>query len=840
MSAPRYNRRQFLSRSGAVVVGFSLAATLGDVGRAAAVTRLSTDGTSTTLTPSGEVDNQWVIVQAANADGTGTSITIYSPKVELGTGTETALQQIVAEELHAAMGQLVYVQGDTAFNPPSDPNSGGYTAGSQTVQSEGVTLRAAAAAAFQQVLALGATYFGVAASQIQASGGMLSSGSRSASYGQVIGNAVVTATPASNQPTVSYTDYTIVGQSIPRVDLPAKFFAEFTYSADVQLAGMQYARVFRPSGRNATFAAFDPAVLSKVQSLPGVIDVSRVGNFVYVLSSDEGTAAQAVTYFGSSLVNWTDGPALIEQSSLPTALMSPEYVYASDNQVDIGDPQGAFAGAQAAASAQYSTPFYMHGAMGGSAAVATYNGSTVTVYSGTQGPGPLRTAILSLLQAYDSSFSGDVHIIYTEQPGCYGHDGADDCSAEAALIAYRIGGPVKLQWSRADESQWEPLGPAMTHVMQGGVTNKAVVSWQHDAYSPTHNARPGAGSSVGNLLVRQYLGGLPAVEPQLSPNAATRNAPVNYAFPNSRTGRHFVTSFVLDGTSTYGPASPLTWVLPRSTALRSLGGFSNSFANESFMDELAHLAKADPLAFRLDYLRSDPRATAVLDAVARAAGWPLPPPLPPLPPGGGPPPPPPPPPSPPIPPGGGAPPPPPPPPPPLPKPGPGQVAGRGLSFIQYENSYAYVATIAEVTVELSTGEVTVTNVWVAHDCGLVINPDGLKNQIEGNVVQGVSRTLIEQVDYTGDGVVQNGWYDYAPYEVIGYNVIQFDQVPNISVTLLDQPSQPAWGAGEPAIMTLPGAIGNAVFAATGVRIRSLPMTPANVLAALKAAGPGPK
>jgi nicotinate dehydrogenase subunit B len=490
-----------------------------------------------------------------------------------------------------------------------------------------------------------------------------------------------------------------------------------------------------------------------------------------------------------------EGPALIPQASLPTALMSSQYVYASDNQVSVGNAAGAFASAPQQATATYFTPFQMHGSFAASAAVAAWDGQTLTVYSGTQGPGPLQSAIAALLKRYDPGFSGSVRIIYTEQAGCYGHDGADDCSAEAALIAYQQGGAVKLQWSRADEHQWEPLGPAMVHQMQGGVANGAVVSWQHDVYSPTHNSRPGAGSSVGNLIVAQYLGGLPAPMPALGPNTATRNAPVNYAFTNSRTGRHFVTSFQLQS-GKLTASSPLTWVLPRSTALRSLGGFSNSFANESFMDELAHLADPnlandDPLAlqFRLGYLAADARAVAALNAVAAMPSGPV------------------------------------------AAPASGHATGRGLSFIRYENNLAYVATIADVDVHLSTGQVAVTDVYVAFDCGLVINPDGLQNQIQGNVIQGVSRTLFEEVDYSGDQVTQNGWQDYLTLSV-GYNVIQFDQIPNISVQLLDHPDQPAWGAGEPAILAMPGAIGNAIFNATGARMRTLPVTPAAMLAAL--------
>lgn len=781
----KISRRKFIGQAGAVVVGFSMAATLAEAGRAAAASKAG-----------GDVQNAWIVVQAAQGGGTGTSITVYSPKVELGTGTQTALSQIVVEELYADISQLTWVQGDTSFNPAADGNSQGYTAGSQTVQGEGPTLRLAAAAAFQALQTLAISYFGAKSSAgVTAADGTFHYGTKKGSYGQVIGSQTVSAAPSSSTTPKSYTAYTVVGQPVQRVDLPAKFLAEFTFSADVRLAGMRYARVIRPSGRNATYNGWGPTH-STALGYPGIVGIYQTGNFVYVLSTDEGTADLIGLELAWGVAKWTDGPAMIPQSSLPTALVSSQYVYANDNQVNIGSAAAAFATAPQQATATYFTPFQMHGSFGASAAVANWDGQTMTVYSGTQGPGPLQSAIEALLKLYDPNFSGSVRIIYTEQAGCYGHDGADDCSAEAALIAYQQGGAIKLQWARSDENQWEPLGPSMVHQMQGGISSGSVVSWQHDVYSPTHNSRPGAGSSAGNLLVYQYLGGLPAPMPALGPNTATRNAPVNYVFPNSRTGRHFVASFQLKAGST-SASSPLTWVLPRSTALRSLGGFSNSFANESFMDELAHLADPnlaadDPLAlqFRLGYLSTDARAVAALNAVAALPAGPV------------------------------------------ATPAAGHATGRGLSFVRYENNLAYIGTIADVDVDLSTGQVAVTNVYVAFDCGLVINPDGLQNQIQGNVIQGVSRTLFEEVDYAGDQVTQNAWEDNAPYHAIGYTVIQFNQIPNITIQLLNHPDQPAWGAGEPVILSIPGAIGNAVFNATGARIRSLPMTPASVLAAL--------
>jgi CO/xanthine dehydrogenase Mo-binding subunit len=293
----------------------------------------------------------------------------------------------------------------------------------------------------------------------------------------------------------------------------------------------------------------------------------------------------------------------------------------------------------------------------------------------------------------------------------------------------------------------------------------------------------------GNLLPMQHLGGAPADAPNLGANSATRNAPVTYTFANNRLIRNFVKSFNLVP-GTRKAALPLTWSLPRSSALRGLGGFSNSFANESFMDELAKKANADPLAFRLQHT-GDARAAAVLQAAADRAGW------------------------------GRA----------LSAPR-GFAAGRGIGFLRYETIEAYVATVVEVLVNKNTGVVQVTRVVVAHDCGMIINPDGLRSQIEGNVIQGVSRTLKEEVSYSGDRITSTAWED-KPGE-LGYSVLNFDEVPDIEIVLIDRPSEPSWGAGEAAIGCLPGAIGNAICNATGARVRSLPMTPAVVKAALPA------
>jgi CO/xanthine dehydrogenase Mo-binding subunit len=275
------------------------------------------------------------------------------------------------------------------------------------------------------------------------------------------------------------------------------------------------------------------------------------------------------------------------------------------------------------------------------------------------------------------------------------------------------------------------------------------------------------------------------VLPSTSADSSGRNAPVTYNVLQ-RVEDRLIKTFDTTGPDSAVPASPLTYRIPRTSALRTLGGFSNSFTNESFFDEVAHAAGTDPLELRIASL-PDPRAVAVCTALRPV--W-------------------------------------------RHRPSSRDGTGAGVAFQQYETTNAYVASYAEVTVDRATGQVRVSRVVVAHDCGLIINPDGLRNQIQGNVIQGVSRTLEEEVQYTADRVTSVVWDTSPANPGPQYSVIRFNQIPDIEIILLDHPDQPPLGAGEPTLGTIGGAIGNAVHAATGVRIRTLPFTPARVLAAL--------
>lgn len=763
------NRRQFLIGTG-VAVGFSL------TGRNTAAN--ATDDGLVRVIAQGEAPTEaesWLVL-------TEHETTLYSGKVELGTGVQTALTQMVVEELRLDVADIHYIQGDTQLCV-----SQGTTAGSKTIQIGGIQLRNAAATAFEQLSHRAAAYFAVDPSQLLAAHGRFfvrGRRDRGVSYATLLASGVTIVPPDPNAPTVPPNQYTVVGHSQPRVDLPAKVAATFRYINDIVPPGTLHGRVVRPQGRNSS----DPIIgnLERAKAIEGFVDVVQREKFIGVVATSEWAAARAASPTNGITVSWTDGPAMIAQADLPVALRDPVNQYRSVVEID-GDVDPVFASAPIVVSAQYFTPFQMHGTMGASCAVADVRaapdpvtGIQAMIWSATQDVTQLRGAI-ALLLGIDPSV---VRVSYQEDAGCYGHDGADDCAADAALLSQAMGRPVRVQWRRQDEHGWEPLGGAQAHDMKAAVEAGKIAAWSHLNYAPSVNSRPTA-TNAGSLLAGTLIGLLPPALPSSSVDSSGRNAPVTYDVLQ-RVEDRLIKTFETTGPTSATPSSPLTYLIPRTSALRSLGGFSNSFTNESFFDEVALAAGEDPLELRIASL-SDPRAVAVCTTLRDV--WQQ-------------------------------------------RPAGGDGTGAGVAFQQYETVNAYIASYAEVTVDRTTGQVTVSRVVVAHDCGLIINPDGLRNQIQGNVIQGVSRTLEEEVQYTADYITSVVWQTSSFNPGPQYSVIRFNQIPDIEIILLDRPDQPPLGAGEPTLGTIGGAIGNAVYAAIGVRIRTLPFTPARVLAAL--------
>ncbi|WP_127357073.1 xanthine dehydrogenase family protein molybdopterin-binding subunit [Actinacidiphila soli] len=753
------SRRQFLTGAAAIAVAFSVGTGVAEADAGDGLVRI--DDTA------GEADQSWLVL-------TEDAITVYSGKVELGTGVQTSLTQIVVEELRLRVGDVRYVQGDTLLSV-----SQGGTTGSKSIQNGGVQLRQAAATAYGELRRRAAAALHVDADKLSAADGVFRAKGRTVSYAALLrtGSSVLPLDAA--EPVLAPRDYKVVGTSQPRVDLPGKLDATFAFLHDIVPAGTLHGRVVRPPGRNSR----NPVIgnLDRAQAVEGFVDVVQHDRFIGVVAATEWAAARAAAPDTGITVTWSDGPALIPQADLPTALRDPANHYATVVEIDDGvDP--LFAQADTVLAAQYFTPFQMHATMGASTAVADVRsqpdpvtGIQATIWSGTQNVTALRGAIAGLLGLKPAA----VRVIYEESSGCYGHDGVDDCAADAALLSQAVGAPVRVQWRRQDEHGWEPYGGAQAHDMKGVLGKHGITAWSHLIYAPTANSRPSAGNP-GTLLAGALKGLLPDPLPASSVDTSGRNAPITYDIPQHVEAR-LIKSFETTGPASAAPVAPLTYRIPRTTALRSLGGFSNSFANESFFDELAHAGGHDPLRLRISSL-PDPRAVKVCTALLQV--WDH-------------------------------------------RPRGGDGVGAGVAFHQYEVVNAYVASYAEVHIDATTGKVQVDRVVVAHDCGLVINPDGLRNQIEGNVVQGISRTLKEEVQYTGDGITSLVWQSGTPGAF--YDVIRFNEVPRIETILVDRPDQPPLGAGEPTIGTIGGAIANAVFAATGIRVRELPITPDKLL-----------
>jgi CO/xanthine dehydrogenase Mo-binding subunit len=522
-----------------------------------------------------------------------------------------------------------------------------------------------------------------------------------------------------------------------------------------------------PTGVGATVKDVDE---SSVQDIPGLIKVVRDGNFIGVVADNEWSAIQAASKLK---VTWDEGDAEPKQAELYNYIRSLP-VAEEDEIAKAGDVKTALSGAAKTLKATYYQPFQAHASMGPSCSVADVRTNSATIYSSTQGVYPLRGAIAGLLGLKEDA----VHLVYVEGAGCYGHNGFDDCSGDAAMLSKAVGKPVRVQWMRQDEFSYEPKGPAMIMEAQGGLDEQGnVVAWDYVVTTATHSTRPGG--QAGNLLAGQ-LKAQPAPTPKSRYVGGDRNAAHIYQFSNNHVTAHWLDMYVL-----------------RPSALRSLGGLANSTAVEQFMDELAAAAGADPVEFRLKYLK-DQRAIDVVNKVAELSGWQS------RPAGSGS--------ATPV--SGGA----------TPASGSSVVSGRGFAFSQYESEFTYLAMVAEVDVDRSNGNVRVKRVSVAHDCGQIINPDGLKNQIEGNVIQGTSRALKEMITWDDHKLTSIDWDTYS--------ILTFPEVPEVDIALIDRPDQPPLGAGEPTICLVPAAIGNAIFDATGARVRSVPYRPETVQAAL--------
>jgi nicotinate dehydrogenase subunit B len=669
-------------------------------------------------------------------------VTVFTGKAELGQGMKTALRQIAAEELHVAPDSIELITADTERTANE-----GYTAGSHTIMDSGTAILHAAAQVRAILLGAAAQKWSMPEARLQADDGfVVSDNGKRIGYGELVAERLHVNASADSKLTPPQR-YRYIGKSLPRVDIPAKVSGGAAYVHDMRLPGMVHARVVRPPSYGARLQELDAA---KVEQLPGVMKVVRDGSFLAVVAEREYQAISAMTALAAA-AKWEAPASLPEPRDVFTHLLQ------QPAQTSTILERGAVApNSERAFEATFRRNYQMHGSIGPSCAVAQSKDGVMTVWTHTQGVFPLRGALAKMLGVEEER----VHCIHTEGSGCYGHNGADDAAADAALIAAALPGrPVRVQWMREQEHTWEPYGSAMVTKVRATVQNGRVASWQYDVWSSTHSTRPSG--NPGNLIAARHLA-KPHQQPPprsipLPDGGGDRNAIPLYTFANAKVIHHFI------------PAMPL-----RVSSLRSLGAYMNVFTTESAMEELAVQAGIDPVEFRLRHL-DDARARAVVEAAADKFGWA--------------------------------------------RRSRGEGRGCGFAYARYKNQSTYVAMAVEASVDRATGRIQLLRAVAAVDCGQVVNPDGIRNQIEGGFIQAASWTLFEAVAFDRNGITSRDWSSYP--------ILRFSAAPHsVDVHLIDRAGQPFLGAGEGAQGPAAAAIGNAVAAAAGRRIRDLPLQPA--------------
>jgi CO/xanthine dehydrogenase Mo-binding subunit len=700
------------------------------------------------------------------------AITVFSGKVEIGQGIKTVIAQIAAEELDVSLDRIRVVLADTERTPDE-----GYTAGSNSTQGSGGAVRQAAAEARAILMGMAAAQLDAPVARLQVEDGMVMDPATESqvSYWELMGGRRFAQAATGQALPKSPQSYRVVGAPVPRLDLPAKVAGEAYFVDDMVLPNMVHGRIVRPPSPQARLLELDSRA---VEQLPGLVAVVRDGSFLGVVAEREETAIAAAEMLRAA-ARWsthTPSPHLADDQQVYEQLLhSPTQSFLVVEGSPTDAPIPPIAAPENAAHtliATYYRPFQMHGALGPSAALAQMEDGRLTVWSHSQGPFPLRGSLAHVLNIDAAA----IRVVHVEGPGCYGHNGADDAALDAALLARAAPGrPVLLKWTRGDEHRWEPVGSAMVVQIQASLDAAGqIIDWNHDVWSYPHGSRPRPAAGASSLLAAGHLA-TPLSPPQPRPGSGAhfgsyRNADPLYAFPRRRIVKHFVAN------------SP--W---RTSSMRSLGAYANVFAIESSMDELALAAQADPVDFRLRHLQ-DERARAVIQAAAERAGWQ-----------------------------------------PHPKgtrrwPGAGDEHGRGLAFAQYKNDRCCAAVIVDLAVDRATGVIALKRAVVAADAGLVINPNGLSNQLEGGVIQAASWTLKEAVRFDDQGIASVDWQSYP--------VLTMSETPEVETVLLNPPGAPPLGAGEAVHGPTAAAIANAVFDAVGVRLHQLPFTPARVLSAL--------
>jgi CO/xanthine dehydrogenase Mo-binding subunit len=750
------SRRDFLRSTGLLVVSFRL----GGVGNAAGVRSQSARVNAAPRRPDPAIDrvDSYLMIDKESR------VILSTGRIDMGTGNGTCFLQFVADELDVALGQIRLVAGDTEVTP-----DGGKTTASNGVSIGSQPLRVSAATARHKLLELASERLGVAADQLAVNDGIVSvkeDPSKQVSYGALIGDQGFNITLEIDEVTVNgplmkipagvtlktASQKKYVGTSVPRVDLPDRIL-NGTFCQNVRLPGMLHGRCVRPESLGATVVSVDER---SIADLPGLVKVVVQRNFVGVVCQREEQAIQAQRRLH---VVWSKGSGLPGSENVfeavrrqPTDARIPE-PHPTSRQ---GDVDAAMTRAAKILKATYEYPWNHHAMLGPTCGVADVRTDGVTIWSGSQWPRYTQKDVAYLLGRPTES----VRVVCVPESGSYGRLGAADAAADAALLSEAVGKPVRVQWSRHEEQAWSPLQPAFVADVRGALDVQGnVIAWEAETWSSSFQDT-GRG---GGLLAMRLVGRDPGPR---NPIAATASAiSVDYVFPNVRSAAHTV--------------EPLF----RAIFMRAPAAIQRYFVIESFMDELAAAAGADPLDFRLRYMRPGVNVD-LLRRVRKSSGWDA-------------------------------------------RPSSrlraryGRVVtGRGYG--QGEGAH----TVVEVEVDRQTGKVRIREVWVAYSPGPVVNPDGLVNQLEQATLQGLSRALLEEVKFDRSHITTTDW--------VSHPIMRFSDVPKVHVEIVDRPDLPLNGAGEMGSMPVAGAVANAIFDATGVRIRRVPFTPARVLAALKA------
>ncbi len=729
---PNPSRRSFLRTTGHLLIGFNILP----------LTFCQSKGAANEIPPytgvplrpainTNQIDS-WIRL---DADG---HLTVLSGKQELGQGIKTALIQIAAEELDIHPDRCHIINSDTGQTANE-----GFTAGSNSVEGSGSAIRQAAAEARLYLLKQAGLKWNVSPSSLQVENGKITSPSgEETSYWKLLEGKFIKEKITGEATPKNPKEYTYVGQPVKRDDIRKMVSGESHFVHDLQMPGMVHARVLHPPSYHNRLQSID---LAEVEAMPGVLKVIRNGSFLAVVAEREYQAIKAREKL-KSLAVWKKKPlkTLPDQlfDSVKSTAGKPEEVKLSAGIDEVIENSAINH------QAEYFKPYHMHASMGPSCAVAIWDDEKLTVWTATQGVYPVRSTLSDLF----SIDAEKIRCIGVPGAGCYGHNGADDVSAEAALIAKELPGKhIRLQWMREDENKWEPYGTAMAFRLSAGIdSNGKLMAWDSTVWSDSHSTRPNgrAGSFVSAR--------------QLDPPVEFRKG--GFSGGSHRNGIPEY-SFAAKQLHLYNYDGPL-----RTSSLRGLGAYGNTFAMESFIDELANKSNNDPLEFRINNLE-DPRARAVLEELAIKTNWKS-----------------------------------------------RQKTttnGFGVAYARYKNATSYFAVHAEVVINIETKQYRLKKLTGVIDSGLTINPDGLINQTEGGMIQSASWTMLEEVNFDRTGITSTDWESYP--------IMRMKDVPEVEVHIIDRPETKPMGAGEAAMGPVAAAIANAVFDATGSRVRNLPI-----------------